>query len=114
MVRFLALAVWSAIPVFALGDDSYKVATVIPSATLQEAADNAPADGVSDQPVVHVESAEGRLGIGVVHRPAISTGGPIEGIRHQRQSEVYRVMAGKGTLVTSASMEEAEALDPDG
>ena len=98
----------------AMADDHYRVATVVTEATLEEAEAAAPADRVSDQPIVHVESAEGRLGIGVVHRPAIAPGSPIEAIRHHKQSEVYRVMAGRGILVTSRSMEAPEPYDPDG
>jgi mannose-6-phosphate isomerase-like protein (cupin superfamily) len=102
------------LPATAMADDSYLTATVITDQVLQETADNAPNDRVSDQPVVHVESAEGRLGIGVVHRPAIEPGGPIGGIQHHKQSEVYRIMAGRGILVTAKSMQDAEAFDPDG
>ena len=95
-------------------DDTFKVATIIPAETLAEVAAAAPTDRVSDESVRHVESAEGRLGIGVVHRPVIEAGGPVAAIQHHQQSEVYRVMAGSGTLVTSATMSAAEALDPDG
>ena len=98
-----------------LADDTdYKVATVISAEILAAAMAEAPADSVSDQPLTHVESAEGRLGIGVVHRPVIEAGGPIEAILHHKQSEVYRVMAGSGTLVTSAMMADPEVIDPDG
>ena len=96
------------------GDDEYKVATLIRESTLLEAMAAAPADRVSDQPISHVESAEGRLGIGVVHRPVIAPGSPVEGIQHHRQSEVYRVMAGKGILVTGRTMSAATPLEPDG
>lgn len=99
---------------FAAVADDYKVATVISSDSLEEVAAAAPGDRVSDQPVVHVESAEGRLGVGVVHRPTIPAGGPIGAIQHHKQSEVYRVMAGAGILVTSSTMSESDALDPDG
>jgi mannose-6-phosphate isomerase-like protein (cupin superfamily) len=99
----------------ALGaDDGYKVATVISSGVLEHAKAIAPPDSVSDQPLSHVESAAGRLGIGVVHRPVIKAGGAIDAIRHHKQSEVYRVMSGSGTLVTSAKMTEASPIDPDG
>ena len=94
--------------------DDFHVATVISAATLDQAEAEAPADRVSDQPIRHVESAEGRLGIGVVHRPLIAAGEPIQGIQHHHQSEVYRVMSGTGVLVTSARMSESNALDPDG
>ena len=95
-------------------ESAYRVATVISATELAAAEVAAPADSVSDQPLSHVESAEGRLGIGVVHRPAIDSGGPVIAIQHHKQSEVYRVMAGSGTLVTSANMVDSAALDPDG
>jgi len=95
-------------------DGNFKVVTIIDAAILDEAAETAPADRVSDQAIRHVESAEGNLGIGVVHRPVIEAGGPINAIQHHRQSEVYRVMSGSGTLVTSASMSDHSPLDPDG
>jgi mannose-6-phosphate isomerase-like protein (cupin superfamily) len=98
----------------ASADDTFKVVTIIPAETLDEVADAAPADRVSDVSIRHVESAEGRLGVGVVHRPVVAAGGPIVAIQHHQQSEVYRVMAGSGTLVTSATLASAEPLDPDG
>ncbi len=110
--------VFALLAVFALpaahAESDYKVATVISAATLERAMDEAPPDSVSDQPLSHVESAEGRLGIGVVHRPVIEAGGPVEAIQHHKQSEVYRVMSGSGTLVTSASMAKSTPIDPDG
>ena len=109
---YFALAVM--LPLAAGADYTYKVATVIKTDTLAATAAAAPPDRVSDQPVSHVESAEGRLGIGVVHRPVIAAGGPIEAIQHHKQSEVYRVMAGSGTLVTSTRMSAAEQIDPEG
>ncbi len=69
---------------------------------------------MSDQAIRHVESAEGNLGVGVVHRPVIEEAGPIRAIQHHKQSEVYRVMSGSGTLVTSTSMKDSTPLDPDG
>lgn len=98
----------------ALADSEYKVVTIISAETLDEAMNTAPGDRVSDQPIKHVVSAEGNLGIGVVHRPRVEAGGPIAAIQHHKQSEVYRVMAGSGTLVTSASMSEAVSIDPEG
>lgn len=95
-------------------DADYKVVTIIDAATLNATQEAAPADRVSDQPVRHVESAAGNLGIGVVQRPIVEAGGPIIAIQHHRQSEVYRVMSGSGTLVTSASMSDTSPLDPEG
>ncbi len=111
------LLVMAALIVTAYGSAAaadFKVVTIISSESLEATAAAAPADRVSDQPVRHVESAEGNLGIGVVHRPVIEAGGPIAAIQHHRQSEVYRVMSGSGTLVTSASMADARHLDPEG
>ena len=95
-------------------DTDYLKATILTADALDTAMAEAPADQVSDQPMTHVESTEGRLGVGVVHRPLIAAGGPINGIRHHKQSEVYRVMAGSGTLVTSKSMTERNELPADG
>ena len=95
-------------------DAGFRVVTIIDAATLDKAERTAPADRVSDQAIRHVESAAGNLGIGVVHRPVIEAGGPIDAIQHHRQSEVYRVMSGSGTLVTSAGMIDHSPLDPDG
>lgn len=95
-------------------DSGYEVVTVISAETLDAAKKAAPADRVSDQPIRHVESAEGYLGIGVVHRPVLESGGPLVGIQHHKQSEVYRVMSGSGTLVTSSSMSDTSPYDPEG
>ena len=95
-------------------DADYKVVTIIDAATLDATKEAAPADRVSDQPVRHVASAAGNLGIGVVHRPVVEAGGPIAAIRNHRQSEVYRVMSGSGTLMTSAHMSDTSPLDPAG
>jgi mannose-6-phosphate isomerase-like protein (cupin superfamily) len=108
---------WTVLPGMsgpAFADAEYLTATVIGADTLQAAQQAAPADSVSDQAIRHVESAEGNLGIGVVHRPVIAAGGPVNAILHHRQSEVYRVMAGSGTLVTSSTLAERSPLDPAG
>ncbi len=114
MRTIIAAFLAAVLPITTLADDAYKVATVISSADLEGIAAAAPPDRVSDQPVVHVESAEGRLGVGVVHRPVVKPGGPVQGIQHHKQSEVYRVMSGKGILVTGKAMSESTALDPEG
>lgn len=98
----------------AIADSDYKVATVISGEALEAARAAAPQDRVSDQAIRHVESAQGNLGIGVVHRPVTEAGGPITAIQHHKQSEVYRVMSGSGTLVTSSSMKDSTPIDPDG
>jgi mannose-6-phosphate isomerase-like protein (cupin superfamily) len=109
---FVAIALCAANAAFS--DSDFKVVTIISAETLEDARKAAPRDRVSDQAIRHVISAEGNLGIGVVHRPVVEAGGPIGAIQHHKQSEVYRVMSGSGTLVTSASMSETKPLDPDG
>ena len=110
----IAIAASACIAATCFADSDYRVATVISAADLEAAQRAAPADRVSDQSLTHVESAEGRLGIGIVHRPVLAAGGPIQAIQHHKQSEVYRVMAGSGTLVTGATMAEATVIDPEG
>jgi mannose-6-phosphate isomerase-like protein (cupin superfamily) len=95
-------------------DADFRVATVVSADILEAVAAAAPPAAVSDVPVIHVESAEGRLGVGVVHRPVIEPGGPLQGIQHHKQSEVYRVMAGAGVLVTARRMSAIEHLDDNG
>jgi len=112
--RLIPIFLAAVVSIVHADDSDFKVATVISAEKLAMAQAEAPADSVSDQPISHVESAEGRLGIGVVHRPVIAPGGPIAAILHHKQSEVYRVMAGSGVLVTSTSMSEVVAIDPDG
>ena len=120
MIRYhrLAIAVLAVMSFWVsnlcLADADYKVVTIIDATTLDAAKEAAPSDSVSDQPIKHVASAEGNLGIGVVHRPVIEAGGTIRGIQHHRQSEVYRVMSGSGTLVTSKGMRDSDVLDPAG
>jgi mannose-6-phosphate isomerase-like protein (cupin superfamily) len=113
-IQFIPAALMLAASLVHADDADFKVATIISAERLTAAQAEAPADRVSDQPISHVESAEGRLGVGVVHRPIIEPGGPIAAIQHHKQSEVYRVMAGSGILVTSSTMVNSVAIDPDG
>lgn len=114
VAAFVLLAVALCGTSTSLADSDYQVVTIISAETLEATKQAAPGDRVSDQAIRHVKSAEGNLGIGVVHRPVVEAGGPITAIQHHRQSEVYRVMSGSGTLVTSASMSETSPLDPAG
>ncbi len=91
-----------------------QVITVIKSATLEETARKAEQDKIIDIAVKHVEAPGGNIGIGVLHRPVMKSEGAISAILHHNQSEVYRIMAGKGTLATSSNMTEVRPLDPVG
>jgi len=90
------------------------VSTVISAADIDATIANAPADSVSDQQIRHVEAPQTNLGVGVVHRPAMAKGETIRVIRHHNQSEVYRVVSGRGMLVTMMGATDEEPLDPDG
>ena len=54
------------------------------------------------------------MGAGIVQRPPKAAGTAIVGIQHHKQSEVYRVVSGSGTLVTSSAMVDSRPLDPNG
>lgn len=95
-------------------DDDYRKVTIIDNGTVLAAVAAAPVGEVSDQAIRHVSSAEGNLGIGVVHRPVIPPGRVVGAIQHHNQSEVYRVISGSGTLVTSTSLEERIPLAEKG
>ena len=71
----------------------------------------APEDRVSDQQIRMVDAGGHNVGVGVVSRPATDRGGAIQ---HHKQTEVYRVLEGVGTLVTGGKLIEERELDPDG
>jgi len=100
--------------VFTASAKDGQVVTVIKSSTLEETARKAENEKIIDIAVKHVEAANGNLGIGVLHRPIMKSEGPITAILHHKQSEIYRIMAGSGTLATSNSMTDVRTLDPDG
>ncbi len=70
----------------------YRIATVIRAQTLEAARVAAPSDRVSDQAIRHVESAEGNLGIGVVHRPVIIPAGVAHGFSEITAPITYMVV----------------------
>ena len=72
---------------------------------------NAPEGRVSDQQIRHIDAGGMNLGVGVVHRPVTTR---LSAIQHHQQAEIYRVVEGRGTLVTSSSMSDPTELDPDG
>jgi len=88
--------------------------TVIKAATLEQTARKAEREKIIDITVRHVEDGEHNVGIGVLHRPVMKSEGPIGAIMHHKQTEVYRIMAGSGTLATSSSMTDIRHLDPQG
>ncbi|MBT5072660.1 MAG: hypothetical protein HOM63_02900, partial [Kordiimonadaceae bacterium] len=51
--------------------------TVIKAATLEETARKAEREKTIDIAVRHVETADGNLGVGVLHRPIMKSDGPV-------------------------------------
>jgi len=86
-------------------------AVVVSSAELQQTIDNAPEGRVSDQQIRMIDVGGMHLGVGVVQRPVTSS---LSAIQHHNQAEIYRVVAGRGVLVTSPDLSEARDLDPEG
>lgn len=103
-----------AVPLGVAAKDSTKVATHIGAADVLATIEAAPDGRVSDQQIRHIDAGDGYLGVGVVQRPTKAAGTGLVGIQHHKQSEVYRVVSGSGTLVTSSTMADATPLDPDG
>lgn len=88
--------------------------TVIKAATLEQTARKAEREKIIDITVKHVKDGDQNVGIGVLHRPVMKAEGPIGAIMHHKQTEVYRIMAGSGTLATSSAMTDIRPLDPSG
>ncbi|MDH3270024.1 MAG: cupin domain-containing protein [Gemmatimonadota bacterium] len=71
----------------------------------------APPGRVSDQQIRMIDAGDMNLGVGVVHRPPTTT---LSAIQHHKQAEIYRVVEGRGILVTSRQMADPRELDPEG
>lgn len=89
-------------------------ATHIPAEDVEAMVESAPAGEVSDRQIRMVDAGDHSVGVGVVHRPAMAATDAPNGIRHHRLTEIYRVVEGRGTLVTGGSLQDASPLDPDG
>ena len=111
---FVFVLMLSVLPAGAARQDSTQVATHISAADVLATIEAAPEGRVSDQQIRHIDAGDGYLGAGVVQRPPKAEGTGIVGIQHHKQSEVYRVVSGSGTLVTSSAMVDSTPLDPDG
>ncbi len=107
----LVLAVGAAALAVAPPSTQGTAATYISAEDVAATIAAAPEGRVSDQQIRHIDAGDLRLGIGVVSRPSTTT---MSAIQHHRQAEVYRVVSGYGTLVTSPSLADPRPLDPDG
>ena len=90
------------------------VITVIKSKILEQIAREAERKKIIDITVKHVVDGEQHVGIGVLHRPVMKSEGSVSAILHYNQTEVYRIIAGAGTLVINESMTNIKPLDPEG
>ena len=86
-------------------------ATLVTDAEIRTIIDAAPEDRVSDVQLRMVDAGGYNIGIGVVQRPASAPGGAIE---HDKQTEIYRIVAGSGTLITGGELIDSRRLANDG
>ncbi len=86
-------------------------ATYISAAAVRATVAEAPEGRVSDQQIRMVDAGGHNVGVGVVQRPPTTS---LSAIQHHRQTEVYRVIAGSGVLVTGGVLTDARDLDPEG
>src|SRR5205814_844673 len=68
----------------------------------------------TDQQIKVVGMAQYNVGVGILHRNATKSGGPVVAINHERVSEVYYVVSGSGTLITGGTVTGVKPLPPDG
>jgi len=114
-MRFLLVTMLILFPFgISVSAQNAQVATVIKGAQIEETARKAEREKIIDITVKHVQDGDANVGIGVLHRPIMKSDGPINAILHHNQTEVYRIMAGVGTLATSLKMIDVTQLDPDG
>lgn len=99
---------------FSASAQDTNVITVIKSETLEETARKAEREKIIDITVKHVVDGDSHVGIGVLHRPIMKSEDGIAAILHHNQTEVYRIMAGAGTLAISETMTDVRPLDPEG
>ncbi|WP_423928791.1 cupin domain-containing protein [Candidatus Palauibacter sp.] len=108
LVALAVGALWSA-----AGDNAQEnpAATHISAADILATTGSAPEGRVSDQQIRHIDAGGHNVGLGVVQRPPSSSLGAIQ---HHKQTEVYYVVSGRGTLVTGGELTDGRALDPEG
>ena len=101
--------------VASMGAPSAVVAQVqashVSAADLMATIEQAPEGRVSDQQIRHFDAGDINFGVGVVSRPVTDR---LSAIQHHNQAEIYRVVEGRGILVTSPDLMNAQEADPDG
>ena len=86
------------------------VATHVSDADIATVANAAAADSVTDDSIRLVDAGGYNVGIGIVQRPATNRASAIQ---HHALTEVYRVIAGAGTLVTGGTLIDSRELAAD-
>jgi len=76
-------------------------ATYIPESEVQAYVKKAVAENLTDQQARDVEIGKAHIGIGVVHRGKLASPAPDSVAEHDLVSEVYHIIDGSATLVTS-------------
>jgi mannose-6-phosphate isomerase-like protein (cupin superfamily) len=79
-------------------------ATYVSRDEIQAYVKKAMAERLTDQQVRDVEIGKSHVGIGVVHREALSAPAPDSAAEHDLVSEVYHVIDGSATLVTGPDL----------
>ena len=87
------------------------VATAVSRADI-EAVLAAPEGGI-DRQIKVVDIGKLNVAVGVLHRDRVERAdGPVRGIAHTEVTEVYYIISGAGTLITSGNYAQPRALDP--
>lgn len=110
-MRTLAVVCFVVLSLPGPGDAQASGAVHVSAVELAATIAAAPDGRVSDQQIRMIDAGGVNLGVGVVRRPPTET---LSAIQHHNQAEIYRVVAGRGVLVTSREMAAPRPLDPEG
>ena len=88
-------------------------ATYIDRSEVDAYVKKAMAEKLTDQQIRDVEIGKAHIGVGVVHRPRLTTTPADPVAEHDLVSEVYHVISGSGTLVTGPDLVGKQRRPPD-
>lgn len=110
MSRIVSIAS-SVLLVSAAASAQTDVATPVSKSEI-EAVVNAPTGG-ADRQIKVVDVGKLNVAVGVLHRGKVErSSAPVRGIAHTQVTEVYYVISGAGTLITSGNIVDGAPLDP--
>ena len=105
MLLALAVSACTVVAAIAQGDPQPTCkmcpGTYIPKSEIEAYTQKAVAEKLTDQQVRDVEIGKAHIGIGVVHRGKLASPAPESVAEHDQVSEVYHIIDGAATLVTS-------------